>query len=218
MKHLQDNKHASMNYVLNELEKLFPHAHCELQFSTTLELLVAVMLSAQTTDVAVNKVTPTLFRVYKSARDYANASCEDLQKIIQSIGLYKTKAKNIQSMAHMLVRHHGGQVPCVREDLEALPGVGRKTANVVLSVGCGIPAFAVDTHIMRISYRLGFSTEKSSVREIEEVLTTYIAQSQWIVSHHRMIFFGRYHCKARTPHCSSCPFAHTICRVSQQFL
>ncbi len=218
MKHLQNNAPARMNYVLRELKKLFPHAHCELTFSTKLELLISVMLSAQATDVSVNKVTPTLFRMHKSASDYVRTPLEDLQKAIQSIGLYKTKAKNIKAMADILMRNHGGQVPCVREDLEALPGVGRKTANVVLSVGFGIPAFAVDTHITRISYRLGFSTEKSSAREVEEILTTYIAQSDWVKSHHRMIFFGRYHCKARTPLCSSCPFAHTICCVSKQFL
>ncbi len=112
----------------------------------------------------------------------------------------------------------GGEVPCSREDLEALPGVGRKTANVVLSVGRGIPAFAVDTHVTRIAYRLGFVPEGSSARQVEEALTAHIDMSQWVVSHHRMIFFGRYHCKARTPQCSSCPFAHTVCRVSQQFL
>ncbi len=209
---------AAMEHVLEGLESLFPHADCELQFSSTLELLIAVMLSAQTTDVSVNKVTPRLFAAYKSAADYAGASVQDLQGLIQSIGLYKTKAKNVKAMAQLLLEQHGGEVPCSREDLEALPGVGRKTANVVLSVGCGIPAFAVDTHVARIAYRLGFVPEGSSARQVEEALTAHIDVSQWVVSHHRMIFFGRYHCKARTPQCSTCPFAHTVCRVSQQFL
>ena len=198
---------------LSVLETLFPDAYCELTFSTPLELLIAVMLSAQATDVSVNKVTPALFAQYKTAQHYASASQHDIEQTIRSIGLYKTKAKNIIAMARILVDRHEGDVPQSREALEALPGVGRKTANVVVSVAFAIPAFAVDTHVMRVAYRLGFITdEHTSARVVEDILTFMIPQDLWSVVHHRMIFFGRYHCKAKKPQCDLCPFAGHGCQ------
>lgn len=209
---------ADMRALLSYARKLFPQAQCELNFSTPLDLLVAVMLSAQATDVSVNKVTPALFQKYRTAADYAAAPEETLARDIQRIGLYKTKAKNIRLAARALVDLHGGEVPREREALEALPGVGRKTANVVLSVAFGIPAFAVDTHILRISHRLGFTREGESPLAVEQKLTALTPKAQWNRAHHELIFFGRYHCKAVKPECAACKLAGGMCTVSSRFL
>ena len=139
--------------VLDYFEELYPDAHCELNHRNVFELLVAVMLSAQTTDKKVNQVTPGLFEKYPKVSDFANASLEELQDQIKVIGLYRNKAKNLKAMAQELVENYQGEVPCTRKELESLPGVGRKTTNVVLSVGFNVPAFAVDTHVERISKR-----------------------------------------------------------------
>ena len=190
---------AKSKHLLKILQKKFPNAQCELVFSNSLELLVAVILSAQATDVSVNKITPELFRHYKTALDYANSSLFQLENRIKTIGLYRNKAKNIQNMARILVEKHGGTVPNDRESLEALPGVGRKTASVVLSVAFNEPAFAVDTHVMRLSHRLGFSEDTDSARVVEEKLTNCIPKKHWSITHLRMVLFGRHHCKARNP-------------------
>ena len=145
------------NKVLDYFEELFPDAHCELNHQNVFELLVAVMLSAQTTDKKVNQVTASLFKKYPTVESFALASLEDLQNDIKIIGLYRNKAKNLKKMAQVLLEEYNGEVPKTRKELESLPGVGRKTTNVVLSVGFDEPAFAVDTHVERISKRLGFA-------------------------------------------------------------
>ena len=149
--------------ILNEFDRMFPDAACELVHDNELELLIAVMLSAQTTDASVNKLTKTLFQKYHTVEDYAHAPIEQLENDLRSIGLYRNKAKNVKAMAQQLIVEFGGQVPCDHDALQTLPGVGRKTANVVVSEGFKVPAIAVDTHVERISKRLGFALKKDSV-------------------------------------------------------
>ena len=155
------------NKVLDYFEELFPDAHCELNHQNVFELLVAVMLSAQTTDKKVNQVTASLFKKYPTVESFALASLEDLQDDIKIIGLYRNKAKNLKKMAQVLLEEYNGEVPKTRKELESLPGVGRKTTNVVLSVGFDEPAFAVDTHVERISKRLGFAKKDDTVNDVE---------------------------------------------------
>ena len=186
------------------LEELFPDAKAELDFTNNFELIVAVVLSAQTTDIAVNKVTKDLFKKYPTPNDLMHADVEDVMETIKTIGLYKTKARNIIGLAKRLVEDYGGLVPSERKDLESLPGVGRKTANVVLSNAFGIPALAVDTHILRISKRLGLADETDDVLEVEMKLNNQFPKELWHKLHHQLIFFGRYHCIARKPNCDTC--------------
>ena len=186
------------------LEELFPDAKAELDFTNNFELIVAVVLSAQTTDIAVNKVTKDLFKEYPTPNDLMHADVEDVMETIKTIGLYKTKARNIIGLAKRLVEDYGGLVPSERKDLESLPGVGRKTANVVLSNAFGIPALAVDTHILRISKRLGLADETDDVLEVEMKLNNQFPKELWHKLHHQLIFFGRYHCIARKPNCDTC--------------
>lgn len=197
--------------IIHEIEKLFPDAQCELHHQTPFQLLVAVVLSAQTTDAAVNKVTPSLFAAYPDAASMAAAQPADLEPYIQSIGLYRTKAKNIAALARQLEDLYNGQVPSTHRELEALPGVGRKTANVVRSVAFDIPSFAVDTHVDRISKRLGLAKPQDSVEKVEQKLKRKISRDLWNRAHHEMIFFGRYFCTARNPQCEMCPFT-AFCR------
>lgn len=192
------------NRVLDYFEELYPNAHCELVHRNNYELLVAVMLSAQTTDKKVNQVTPILFNKYPDAFTLMNASKEELEECIKVIGLYRNKAKNLKAMAKVLVESYQGEVPNNRKDLESLPGVGRKTANVVLSVGFDVPAFAVDTHVERISKRLGFAKKDDSVSDVERKVCRSIKRSRWNKAHHQFIFFGRYFCKAQSPNCKEC--------------
>lgn len=186
------------------LEELFPDAKAELDFTNNFELIVAVVLSAQTTDIAVNKVTKDLFKKYPTPNDLMHADVEHVMETIKTIGLYKTKARNIIGLAKRLVEDYGGLVPSERKDLESLPGVGRKTANVVLSNAFGIPALAVDTHILRISKRLGLADETDDVLEVEMKLNNQFPKELWHKLHHQLIFFGRYHCIARKPNCDTC--------------
>ena len=184
---------------------LFPDAHCELNHRNAFELLIATILSAQATDVGVNKVTPKLFERFPTPAHLAVASEESVIECIQSLGLYRSKAKNIRLCAQQLLERFNGEVPCTREELVRLAGVGRKTANVVMSVAFNIPAFAVDTHVERISKRLQICRQKDSVLEVEETLCRKIPKELWSRAHHWMIFFGRYHCIARKPKCHECP-------------
>ncbi len=184
---------------------LFPDAHCELNHRNAFELLIATILSAQATDVGVNKVTPKLFERYPSPVHLAAASEEGVIECIQSLGLYRSKAKNIRLCAQQLMERFDGEVPKTREELVSLAGVGRKTANVVMSVAFNIPAFAVDTHVERISKRLQICRQKDTVLEVEETLCRKIPKELWSRAHHWMIFFGRYHCIARKPKCHECP-------------
>ena len=193
-----------IDIILEELDRLFPDAHCELNYSTPLELAIAVMLSAQTTDKSVNKLTKSLFNKYTCVEDYANASLEELQDDLHTIGLYRNKARNIKNMCIRLIDDFDGQLPSDRTSLESLPGIGRKSANVILSEVYHVPALAVDTHVERISKRLGLADEDDSVLMVEKKLTSLIPKERWIKTHHQLIFFGRYHCKAQKPLCKEC--------------
>jgi endonuclease III len=203
--------------ILDVLETMFPDAHVELNHQNNFELLIAVVLSAQTTDISVNKITKPLFQKYPTAFELSEALIEDIESIIKTIGLYRNKAKNIQMLSKDLVTKFNGEVPSKRKDLEALPGVGRKTANVVLSNAFGIPALAVDTHVARVSIRLGLAKENDSVLEIEKKLMRKIPKELWQKAHHQLIFFGRYHCLAKNPKCSVCPL-YDICKYKDKEL
>lgn len=208
---------AKWNYFLDEMDRMYPDAHCELVHDNPFELTIATLLSAQCTDVLVNKVTKQLFQKYKTPQDYLNVSLEELQNDIRSIGLYRNKAKNIQLLCARLLNEYGGEVPASREELVTLPGVGRKTANVVLSVAFDIPAMAVDTHVERVSKRLGLCRWKDSVLEVEETIMKKTPIERWSRAHHQIIFFGRYHCKAQNPGCATCPLLDD-CREGQKRL
>lgn len=196
---------------MNVLQEMFPDASCELNYSNVLELLIAVMLSAQTTDKSVNKLTKKLFVKYENIDDYANASCQELENDLREIGLFRNKAKNIKLMVERLIDVYDKKVPPSMEDLITLPGVGRKTASVVLSEGFQIPAIPVDTHVNRISIRLGLAPIDSSVLEVEKRLKRLFLKKHWIKLHHQFIFFGRYHCLARGPKCESCQLT-SVCK------
>ena len=186
------------------LPRVYPDAHCELDFSSPLELLIATILSAQCTDVQVNKVTPTVFKNYKTARDYAEADPTAFEHDLRAIGLYRAKAKNIRACARLLVDQHGGQVPKTMNELVSLPGVGRKTANVVLGNAFNINVgVVVDTHVARLSARLGL-TRQTDPKKIEPVLMKLIPQNDWTLFSHWLIFHGRRRCKALNPDCPNC--------------
>lgn len=204
-------------YCLEVIDQMFPDAHCELVHSNPFELLIATLLSAQCTDQLVNKVTKDLFQKYKTPEDYLAVPLEELQQDIRSIGLYRNKAKNIQKLCEKLITDFNGEVPQTREELTSLPGVGRKTANVVMSVAFGIPALAVDTHVERVTKRLGLCRWKDSVLEVEETLMKKTPKERWSKTHHQLIFFGRYHCKAQNPQCHQCPLLE-LCREGQKRL
>ncbi|MBH0160346.1 MULTISPECIES: endonuclease III [Fictibacillus] len=206
---------AQIQFCLEQIEDMFPDAHCELHHSNPFELTIAVLLSAQCTDALVNKVTPKLFEKYKTPQDYLDVTIEELQDDIRSIGLYRNKAKNIQKLSELVLNEYGGEIPKDRDELTKLPGVGRKTANVVVSVAYGVPAIAVDTHVERVSKRLGICKWKDSVLQVEETLMKKIPKSLWGATHHRLIFFGRYHCKAQNPNCPECPLL-SICREGKK--
>lgn len=195
---------------MEHLQKMFPDAVCELHHKSNFELLIAVVLSAQTTDERVNSVTPSLFERYPDAYALSKAKLEDVEQIIRPIGLYHNKAVNIIRLSTALCDFYEGQVPENREDLESLPGVGRKTANVILSNCFDVPAFAVDTHVSRVSKRLKIADPDDDVKTIEEKLMTYFPKERWGKLHHQFIFFGRYKCKAAKPECTDCPF-QSIC-------
>ncbi|WP_416826708.1 endonuclease III [Ectobacillus polymachus] len=204
-----------IRYCLDVIGEMFPDAHCELNHSNPFELVIAVSLSAQCTDNLVNKVTKDLFEKYKKPEDYLAVSLEELQQDIRSIGLYRNKAKHIQKLCQILIEQYDGKVPQDRNELMKLPGVGRKTANVVVSVAFDIPAIAVDTHVERVSKRLGICRIKDTVLEVEQTLMKKVPKEEWGITHHRLIFFGRYHCKAQRPQCETCPLL-TLCREGKK--
>ncbi|AUC25177.1 endonuclease III [Streptococcus uberis] len=191
--------------IMAIIADMFPEAKGELEWEKPYQLLIAVILSAQTTDKAVNKVTPFLWAKYPNLEDLASANLTDVELILKSIGLYKTKARNIIKTAQILVDNYNGQVPKTHKELETLPGVGRKTANVVLGEVYAIPGIAVDTHVSRVAKRLNISSQNADVKEIEADLMQKIPKKDWVISHHRLIFFGRYHCLAKNPKCEVCP-------------
>lgn len=197
--------------ILDELELIFPNAECELIHKNAYELLIAVILSAQTTDVSVNKITPALFERFPTPQLLAKAELSEIEPYIHSIGLYRNKARSIKGCAAALVEKHQGIVPSTMKELTALPGCGRKTANVMLSVAFDVPAIAVDTHVERVSKRLGLAKPDDSVLEVEKKLKRKIKRERWNKSHHLFIFFGRYLCMARNPQCERCPF-QSICK------
>ena len=190
-----------MNRLLEYLDELFPNARCELNYSKDYELVIAVMLSAQTTDKRVNQVTSVLFNKYKTIQELANADVNDVENIIKPIGTYRLKARNVVQIAKSLSEK---PVCNDRDYLESLSGVGRKTTNVVLSELYNEPYLAVDTHINRVAKRLGLAKEKDDVKIVEKKLTKLIPKDNVIHIHHQLIFFGRYHCKAIKPNCSNC--------------
>ena len=192
--------------IIERLETMHPEAACALDFGTHFQLLSAVMLSAQTTDVSVNKVTPVLFERYPDAEAMAKADPLDVQEIIKTIGLYKNKSKNLVALSKMLVSEYGGKVPDCYEDLIKLPGVGRKTANVVLAEGFGQARIAVDTHVFRVSNRIGLTCAKDP-EGVENMLMERLPEDQWSRAHHLLIFHGRKVCNARRPDCGSCLLA-----------
>lgn len=196
-----------LKQVLALIGEMFTDAHGELEWDKDkpFQLLVAVILSAQTTDKAVNKITPELWTHYPEIEDLANANLIDVENCLRTIGLYKNKAKNIIKTARAILRNFDGKVPKTHKELESLPGVGRKTANVVLGEVYGIPSIAVDTHVSRIAKRLNISAPDADVTEIEKDLMRKVPKKDWIITHHRLIFFGRYHCTAKNPKCDSCP-------------
>ncbi len=197
--------------ILTVFDNRFPEAHCELNHSNGLELLIAVMLSAQTTDAAVNRITERLFTKYRTLDDYLATPLETLEADLKRLGLYKNKAKNIKKTMTVIKERHHGIVPSSQADLEALPGVGRKTANVVLSVWYDVPRIAVDTHVERVSKRLKLAYLKDTPLKVEEKLMRKIPRNRWSKTHHQMIFFGRYHCMARKPKCHECEL-QSLCR------
>lgn len=202
-------KKEQIKEVLDILEDTYPEAECALHHKNVFQLIVAVALSAQTTDKSVNLVTPALFERYPDAQSLAEADVEEVSEYIKRIGMYKTKAKNIVGMAQKLVSEYGGQVPEDYDALVSLPGVGRKTANVVLSVGFGHQRIAVDTHVFRVANRIGLVHEKD-VLKTELSLMERIPEERWSRTHHSLIFHGRQCCDARKPKCDECPI-NTLC-------
>lgn len=197
-------KHARLAKIIAGLKQAYPNAHCELDYSSPFELLIATILSAQANDKQVNIVTADLFKKYWTAADFANASPAELENDLKRIGLYRNKAKNIQAASRKLVERHGGKVPDSMDALIELDGVGRKTANVVLgnafNINCGV---VVDTHVARLSFRLGLTSEHAQ-EKIEQTLMKLVAQSEWTLFSHLLIWHGRRRCYARKPDCPNC--------------
>lgn len=192
--------------IARKLAQLYPDAHCALHYDNPLQLLVATILSAQCTDDRVNRVTPSLFARYPDAHAFATAQQSELEKMIQSTGFFRNKAKNIIACCQKLVELHEGQVPRTMEELVPLPGVGRKTANVILGNAFDVPGIPVDTHVGRLSQRMGLSEYDDPVK-IERDLMELIPRKQWTMFAHRMIFHGRQVCHARKPQCEECKLA-----------
>ena len=197
-------KSEDINTILDILEQTYPDAGCALEHIDIFELLICVVLSAQTTDKSVNKVTPALFAEYPDAAALSQANPDDVAEYIRSIGMYRTKSKNIVNLSKALVANYDGKVPDDYDSLVSLPGVGRKTANVVLSVGFGHQRLAVDTHVFRVANRIGFVCEKD-VLKTELALMEVIPENRWTRTHHSLIFHGRNCCDARKPKCTECP-------------
>lgn len=199
--------------ILDRLEKEYPQAECALDYGSAFELLISVVLSAQTTDKSVNQVTPVLFAKYPDAASLAAADEMEVQEILRRVGMYKTKTKNIMALSLKLIDDYQGSVPDTYEELIKLPGVGRKTANVVLSVGFGKQRIAVDTHVFRVSNRIGLVREKD-VLQTELSLMERIPEERWSRTHHSLIFHGRQCCDARKPKCNICCIAE-FCQFLQ---
>ncbi|MDR1964584.1 MAG: endonuclease III [Planctomycetaceae bacterium] len=203
---------------LTALKELFPDAGCSLRFCSPLELLVATILSAQCTDVQVNKVTPKLFEKYRSAKDFAVAPLQDLEEAIRTTGFYHNKAKNIQGACREILERFNGQVPDSMDSLTSLPGVGRKTANVVLGNGFGRnDGFVVDTHVFRLSHRMGLAVG-TTPEKVEQELMLIFPQDDWAFLSHALILHGRADCKARKPNCKQCPLKDFCPKINVDLL
>lgn len=200
-----------MNEIIDYLDELIPNPRCELNYEKDYELLLATMLSAQTTDKRVNEVTEILFKKYNSLIKLSKAEIEDLKKIIKSIGTYNKKAFHIKEITNILLDNNYNYVPNNRTFLESLPGVGRKTTNVVLSNLYNEPCIAVDTHVARVSIRLGIANEEDNVYTIEKKLTQIFPTDKLTRLHHQLVLFGRYYCKSRNPSCEMCKLKN-ICK------
>ncbi len=203
----QKNK---VSFVIEELAKLFPDAKCELNYRNVYELSVAVILSAQTTDRAVNLVTPKLFEKYPDLFSLRDADLNDLSSIISSIGMYKKKSEYLKGFAEAVIDRFNGEIPKTIEELTTIPGIGSKTANVIISEGYHLPGLAVDVHVARCANRLGLVNEQNPLI-IEKELKQMIPMELWHIMHHRFIFMGRYLCKSQKPECERCPFTK-ICK------
>lgn len=190
--------------ILSILRTIIPNPKCELVYHNNFELLCAVMISSQTTDKRVNIVTPILFERYGTPLALSEAPYDAVFSIIQSLGFAKTKAKHLIEMAKILHQEFHDVVPHTLEELESLPGVGRKTASVVLAEGFRIPAMPVDTHLERLGKRLGYANKSDSVFQVEQAYRAYIPEEEWIEAHHLILLFGRYYCKAQNPSCNGC--------------
>ncbi|QQU88188.1 endonuclease III [Corynebacterium glucuronolyticum] len=189
-----------------------PDAHCELNYDTPFQLAVATILSAQCTDVRVNKVTPGLFAAYPDAAAMAGADIHHVEDLIRSTGFFRNKAKNIVAMANTVMEEYGGQMPRTLDELVALPGVGRKTANVILGNAFGVPGLTVDTHFLRLMRRLGITTSTNAVT-VEKQVMPLLDPAEWTMFSHRLIFHGRRVCTARSPHCEECVLADICPKV-----
>lgn len=197
-------KRVNVDEILNQLQMLYPDAHCELNYTTPFELLIATILSAQCTDKRVNEITANLFAKYNQPEHYIHLTQAELEEEIKGLGLFKNKSKNILETCRILYEKYNSEVPRTHKELEALPGVGRKTANVVLSNAFGIPAIAVDTHVFRVGNRLGLA-QSDNVEETEQQLMKRIPREKWSDAHHWLIWHGRRMCSARNPKCNECP-------------
>ena len=200
-----------MNKILDYLDELFPNPVCELEYNKDYELLIAVMLSAQTTDKRVNKVTRVLFNRYKSLEELSKANISDIEDIIRELGSFRKKSVYVKDIATSLLKDWKGSVPNNREYLESLSGVGRKTTNVFLGVIYNEPTIAVDTHVERVSKRLNLAEDNDSVLMVEKKLMKKIPKEKWVKTHHQLVLFGRYYCKATKPSCENCKL-RDICK------
>jgi endonuclease-3 len=198
-------KEIQIRRLLDTAKSLFPNAGCELNFKNVYELSVAVILSAQTTDPSVNKVTPEVFKAYPDPFQLAQADLVLLENMIKTIGLYHTKAKHLIEFANVVVKNFEGEIPHDFNQLQTLPGVGRKTANVIVSVGFNQPGLAVDTHVLRVCQRFAIVKQDADPLLVENTLKEALDESEWGEAHHALLFFGRYHCTARSPKCEFCP-------------
>ena len=200
--------------ITNYFNQLFPNPKCELNFNSAFQLLVAVVLSAQCTDKRVNQTTPTLFKIAPTAKQMAELSTEQIEQIIKPCGFYHNKAKALKSLSLDIVNKHSGNVPNNFKDLTSLSGVGRKTANVILAVAFNKPALAVDTHVYRVSKRLGLSNA-TNPDKCEDDLKKIFNKKDWSKIHYQMVLFGRYHCKAKKPNCNQCELKN-VCKFKNE--
>ena len=208
-------KMSKVEIIEDYLDELFDKPKCELNYNNDYELLIAIVLSAQTTDKRVNSVTPMLFGKYDSIEKLMNADIKDIEDILRPLGSFRKKALYVKEIARILFLDYDGKVPIKRKELEAMPGVGRKTVNVFLGEFYNIPTIAVDTHVERVSKRLGLAKDGDSVREVEEKLKRKFKREEWAKRHLQLVLFGRYHCKAVSPNCDNCKL-NSICKYKKR--